>query len=84
MMTIKGAQRVLDYRVFRHNFGRFPEHKKMFEMKFEEFKIILSELPDKRVMGAQHRYFQAEFKKLDIWFGKYQEIWSEYFAIKKE
>jgi hypothetical protein len=84
MMTIKGAQRVLDYRVFRHNFGRFPVHKKMFEMKFEEFKIILSELPDKRVMGAQHRYFQAEFKKLDRWFGKYQEIWGEYFAIQKE
>ncbi len=84
MMTIKGAQRVLDYRVFRHNFGRFPVHKEMFEMKFEEFKIFLSELPDKRVMGAQHRYFQAEFKKLDKWFGKYQEIWGEFFALKKE
>ena len=70
MMTIKGAQRVLDYRVFRHNFGRFPEHKEMFETKFEEFKVILSELCDKRVMRAQHRYFQAEFKKLDTWFGK--------------
>ena len=84
MMRINGAQRVLDYRVFRHNFGRFPKHKEMFEMKFEEFKIILSELPDKRVMGAQHRYFQAEFKKLDTWFGKYQEIWNEFFALKKE
>ncbi len=84
MMTIKGAQRVLDYRVFRHNFGRFPEHKKMFEAKYEEFKIILSELPDKRVMGGQHRYFQAEIKKLDTWFGNYQEIWYEYFALKKE
>ena len=54
----------------------------MFKTKFEEFKIILSELPDKRVMGAQHSYFQAEFKKLDSWFGKYQEIWDEYFALK--
>ncbi|KKM32973.1 hypothetical protein LCGC14_1544050, partial [marine sediment metagenome] len=26
----------------------------------------------------------AEFKKLDAWFGKYQEIWNEYFALKKE
>jgi len=39
---------------------------------------------NKRVMGAQHRYFQAEFKKLDKWFGKYQEIEGEYFALKKE
>lgn len=84
MMTIKGAQRVLDYRVFRHNFGRFSKHKEMFKTKFEEFKIILTELPDKRVMGAQHRYFQAEFKKLDTWFGRYQEIWDEYFTLKKE
>ena len=56
----------------------------MFEMKFEEFKIISSELPDKRVMGAQHRYFQAKFKKIDTWFGKYQEIWIDYFVLKKE
>ena len=84
MMTIDGAQRILDYRVFRHNFGRFPVHKKMFETKFEEFKVILSELPDKRVMSAQHRYFQAEFRKLDRWFGKYQEIWGEFFALNKE
>ena len=26
MMTPEGAQRVLDYRVFRHNFGKFPEY----------------------------------------------------------
>lgn len=84
MMTINGAQRILDYRVFRHNFGRFPVHKEMFEAKFEEFKVILSELPDKRVMSSQHRYFQAEFKKFDRWFGKYQEIWGEYFSLNKE
>ena len=35
-------------------------------------------------MSAQHRYFQAEFRKLDIWFGKYQEIWFEYFSLDKE
>lgn len=84
MMTINGAQRILDYRVFRHNFGRFPVYKEMFETKFEEFKVILSELPDKTVMRAHHRYFQAEFKKLDKWFGRYQEIWGEYFSLNKE
>ncbi len=81
MMTIKGAQRILDYRVFKHNFERFPEYRAMFETKYEEFKTILSELPDGRVMGGQHRYFKAEFKKLDAWFGNYQELWEEYFAL---
>lgn len=70
-----------NYRILRHNFGRFPEHETMFEAKYKEFKIILSELFDKRVMGAQHRYFQAEFKKFDSWFGNYQELWEIYFVF---
>ena len=56
----------------------------MFEAKYEEFKIILSELPDGRVMGGQHRYFKAEFKKIDRWFGKYQDIWRGFFELKKD
>ncbi|MHA2198205.1 MAG: hypothetical protein ACXABO_21675 [Promethearchaeota archaeon] len=84
MKTIKGAQRILDYRVFKHNFERFPKYRMSFEARYEEFKIILSELPDGRVMGGQHRYFKAEFKKLDRWFGNYQEIWKEYFALKND
>ena len=84
MKTIKGAQRILDYRVFKHNFERFPDYRIMFEAKYEEFKIILSELPDGRVMGAQHKYFKAEFKKLDQWYGNYQEVWNEYFSLERE
>ena len=84
MKTIKGAQRILDYRVFRHNFGRFPEYRMSFEAKYEEFKIILSELPDGRVMGGQHMYFQAEFKKLDKWSGNYLQLWNDYFEVKND
>lgn len=80
MITLEGVQRILDYRVFRHNFRRFPEYKLQFEAKFEEFKTILSELSDKRAMSAQHRYFQAEFKKLNEWYGNYRELWQQYFA----
>jgi hypothetical protein len=83
MMTPRGAQRILDYRVFRHNFGQFPEHIRYLQTKYDEFKIILSELPDKRTMSAQHRYFQAEFKKLEKWYGNYQRLWHKYFAIQK-
>jgi len=82
MKTIKGAQRILDYRVFKHNFERFPKYRKAFEAKYEEFKIIISELPDGRVMGGQHRYFKAKFKKLDQWFGNYLQLWNEYFALE--
>lgn len=55
MMTLEGAQRVLDYRVFRHNFGKFPEYLDMFQTKYKEFKIILTEIPDKRVMAGDRK-----------------------------
>lgn len=37
MMTREGVQRVLDYRVFIHNFGKFPEHIGVMQTKYEEF-----------------------------------------------
>ena len=64
MMTPQGAQRVLDYRVFRHNFGGFPEHQKQVQSKYNEFKIICTEFPNKRIIGGQHRHFQADLKKI--------------------
>ena len=81
MMTPEGAQRVLDYRVFRHNFGKFPEYKKLLQTKYENFKIILTEIPDGRVMGGHHHYFKSEFRKLDKWYGNYQQLWNKYFSI---
>ena len=81
MMTPEGAQRVLDYRVFRHNFGKFPEHIGVMQTKYEEFRIILTELPNFLLMAGHGHYFKSEFKKLDKWYGNYQQLWNEYFAI---
>ena len=84
MKTIKGAQRILDYRVFRHNFSRFPEYKNMFQTKYEEYRIILTEIPNPNRMAGHGRYFQSQFKKLDNWSGNYQRLWDEYFAINND
>ena len=84
MMTLKGAQRILDYRVFRHNFGRFPEYERHLESKYKELKTISSDLPDKRVLGGAYRHFQAELRHVRKWYGNYQQLWSEYFALKRE
>lgn len=81
MKTMRGAQRVLDYRAFKINFHRFPEFISEFEAKYEAFKIILSGLENKRLMSGQHRYFQAEFRKLDKWYGSYKKIWDDFFHI---
>lgn len=69
-----------DYRVFRHNFGKFPEYKELLQNKYDEFKIIITEIPDGRVMGGHHHHFKSEFRKLDKWYGNYQQLWDEYFA----
>jgi len=81
MITREGAQRVLDYRVFIHNFGKFPEHIGVMQTKYEEFKIILTELSNFRLMTGHRYYFKSEFKKFDKWYGNYQQLWSENFAI---
>lgn len=81
MMTVDGAQRVLDYRVFRHNFSKFPEYKTMLQAKYEEFRILLTEIPNARKIAGHGLYFKSEFRKLDKWYGNYQQLWSEYFAI---
>jgi transposase-like protein len=81
MKTIKGAQRILDYRVFKHNFHRFPEYLSEFEGNYETFKIFVSELSKKQSMSGQHRYFQAELRKLSKLFGFYKMVWDDYFLI---
>ena len=84
MKTIKGAQRILDYRVFRHNFSRFPEYMNMFQTRYEEYRIILTEIPHPNRMAGHGRYFQSQFKKLDNWSGNYQRLWDEYFALNND
>lgn len=61
MMTPEGAQRILDYRVFNHNFGKFSEHIGMMQAKYKEFRIILTELSNWRLMAGHGHYFKSEF-----------------------
>jgi len=81
MMTQEGAQRVLDYRVFGHNFRKFPEHITKIKKKYGEYRILLTKLPDGRLMAGHGMYFKHEFKKLDKWYGNYQQLWDQYFTI---
>ena len=80
-MTPEGAQRILDYRVFRHNFGRFPVYKTILQTKYKEYRIILTEIPNPRRMIGHGKYFKSQFKKLDEWYGNYQRLWDQYFAV---
>ena len=84
MMTPKGAQRVLDYRVFKHNYYRFPEHTKLMEGKYEEYRLLVKETSNHPTLRGAGMYFKHKFKKLNMWYGNYQQLWSEYFAIRKE
>lgn len=81
MMTREGAQRVLDNRVFGHNFSEFPKELGKFEKKYEEYRVVLSKFPDDPSLKGQGMYFKHERKKLNLWHQRYIQIWEEYFAI---
>ncbi len=84
MMTSKGAQRVLDYRVFGHNFKRFPVYIRQYEIKRERWRALLRECKKDPFLRGQGNHFRSVFNKVDKWYEKYMEVWNEYFALKKE
>lgn len=81
MMTERGAQRVLDYRVFRHNFGRFPDYIQQYELKQDRWRSSLPEMKGDRVFQGQANHFSSFIKKINKWYGEYQDVWEQYFAI---
>ena len=81
MITICGAQRVLDYRVFGHNFKRFPEYIQQYETKRERWRASLRECKGDKILRGQGNHFKSIFRKLDNWYGKYMEVWNQYFRI---
>jgi len=81
MMTQEGAQRVLDYRAFGHNFKKFPEALRQFEKRYEEYRVILTEECRNSALKGQGMYFKHRRIKLNHWFQKYCQLWERYFAI---
>ncbi len=81
MNTIRGAQRVLDYRVFGHNYKQFPRYIQKYKKKYKRWRALLPKYKGDRIFCGQGNHYRAMFKKLDKWFGNYKDIWTRYFAI---
>ncbi len=81
MMTIKGAQRVLDYCVFRHNFGRFPNFVTKLDKNYKSYRLLVRETQNHPSTRGHGMYFKHKRIKLDLYFRNYQHLWQEYFAI---
>jgi hypothetical protein len=82
MMTPEGAQRVLDYRVFRHNFGKFPGFIAEFNGNYERYRLLIQETRNHPSMRGHGMYFKHKRLKLDQWYGNYQRLWTKFFAIE--
>ncbi|MBN1217248.1 MAG: hypothetical protein JXA99_17640 [Candidatus Lokiarchaeota archaeon] len=80
-MTLKGAQRVLDYRVFKHNFGTFPRYIRSFRNKYRRYHMILQESGRDPSIRGQGNHFKRMLRNLDTWYENYQRVWTQYFAI---
>jgi len=74
MMTERGAQGILDYRVFRHNFGRFPEYIQQYEAKRECWRALLPEMKGDTIFQGQAPHFASEIKKTNKLYRKYLDI----------
>jgi hypothetical protein len=74
LMTSDGAQRVLDYRVFRHNFCKFPGYIVEMRVRYETYRLLVKETKNHPTLRGAGMYFKHKFRKLDIWFGNYMEI----------
>ena len=81
MMTEQGAQRILDYRVFGHNLRRFPSYIRECEAKRERWRDLLRNSKEDILFRGQGNHFRSMIKKIETWYGKYQGVWNEYFAI---
>jgi hypothetical protein len=84
MITVVGAQRVLDYRVFGHNFKKFPEYIRQYEAKYTRWRELLRKSKGDALLRGQGNHFRSIFRKLDVWCGKYMEVWNEFFALQKD
>ncbi len=81
MMTALGAQRVLDYRVFGHNFRRFPEYIKQLKDKYKQFRDVLTKFPGDTYLRGQGMYFKHRKLNLEHWYENYNQLWDHYLAI---
>lgn len=81
MMTERGAQRVLDYRVFRHNLRLFPEYIRQYKQKYERWRVSLPKMRGDAIFRGQGPHFRWIFKKLDAWYDKYKQAWNDMFLI---
>lgn len=81
MMTQVGAQRVLDYRSFGHNFKRFPEYLRQFERTYEEYRSILAKEGGSTTLAGQGKYFKHRRMNLNQWYQNYYQLWGRYFAV---
>jgi len=81
MMTLQGAQRVLDYRVFGHNFRKFPDYIKELWAKYKKFRSIIANSPNPSKLAGYGMYFKHHFLKVQKWAENYIHIWKTYFKV---
>lgn len=74
IITEEGAQRVLDYRVFGHNFRQFPEYIHQYKIKYKSCRRLVRNSRGDKILQGQGSHFRSMFKKLDTYFGNYKEI----------
>ncbi len=83
MRTQQGVQRILDYHVFRQNYYRFSAYESLYKHKYEKWRDLLRKTQNDVSFRGQGNHHASVFKKINKWYGKYQNVWNKYFAIQR-
>lgn len=65
MMTPEGGRRILDYRAFRHNFGKFSEFISELNKNHKRYRSLVQETQNHPSIRGHGIYFKHKRIKLD-------------------
>ncbi len=79
--TIPGAQGIGDFRVYDHNFQRFPSYADELWEKRCKFKAWFREDPKDPSLKGGNQYYFYEIGRVNKAYGEYMTFWDEYLAL---
>ena len=80
-MSQKGAQRIGDFRVFKHNFGQFPKYSNMLQKKWGTYKSLIHDGPWDPALSGGSNYFTGAIRRLNKAYDAYIAFWDQYLKI---
>ncbi len=84
MKTCKGTQRVVNFRVFKHNMFQFLYNMIQLNREYRQWMILRKEYDCPRWMKHQGNYFRGKFRHFNQIYSNYMNFLNENIAILRD